>query len=246
MLALAWEQLRTCYDPEIPINIVDLGLIYECTVSAQTDGQRAFNVRLTLTAPGCGMGDVLVQDIKQKTGNHPDGRGGECRAGVRPAVEPVDDDRGGAAADRADVEAQKKKEPHGMKTLTIVRHAKSSWDDETLGDRERPLNERGERDAPMMGRRIAAAGIRPSLIIASPAVRTWSTARAVAEELNYPLEFLQRENELYLASLRDILDVVGATGSQVQQPAARRTQSRHDGVRKLPGRASHEICPPQA
>jgi len=66
VLALAWEQLRTCYDPEIPINIVDLGLIYECTVSVQPDGQRAFNVRLTLTAPGCGMGDVLVQDIKQK------------------------------------------------------------------------------------------------------------------------------------------------------------------------------------
>jgi len=66
VLALAWEQLRTCYDPEIPINIVDLGLIYECTVSVQPDGLRAFNVRLTLTAPGCGMGDVLVQDIKQK------------------------------------------------------------------------------------------------------------------------------------------------------------------------------------
>ncbi len=66
MLALAWEQLRTCYDPEIPINIVDLGLIYECTVSGQPDGQRVINVRLTLTAPGCGMGDVLVQDIKQK------------------------------------------------------------------------------------------------------------------------------------------------------------------------------------
>jgi probable FeS assembly SUF system protein SufT len=66
VLALAWEQLRTCYDPEIPNNIVDLGLIYECTVSVQTDGQRAINVRLTLTAPGCGMGEVLVQDIKQK------------------------------------------------------------------------------------------------------------------------------------------------------------------------------------
>jgi probable FeS assembly SUF system protein SufT len=64
VLALAWEQLRTCYDPEIPINIVDLGLIYECTVSAQAG--RVINVRLTLTAPGCGMGDVLVQDIKQK------------------------------------------------------------------------------------------------------------------------------------------------------------------------------------
>jgi probable FeS assembly SUF system protein SufT len=66
VLAAAWEQLRTCYDPEIPINIVDLGLIYECTVSPQGDGTRVLNVRLTLTAPGCGMGDVLVQDIKQK------------------------------------------------------------------------------------------------------------------------------------------------------------------------------------
>jgi probable FeS assembly SUF system protein SufT len=66
VLALAWDQLRTCYDPEIPINIVDLGLIYECTVSAQAGGQRQINVKLTLTAPGCGMGDVLVQDIRQK------------------------------------------------------------------------------------------------------------------------------------------------------------------------------------
>jgi len=66
VLALAWEQLRTCYDPEIPINIVDLGLIYECTVSARPEAGRVVQVRLTLTAPGCGMGDVLVQDIKQK------------------------------------------------------------------------------------------------------------------------------------------------------------------------------------
>ncbi len=52
--------------PRFPINIVDLGLIYECTVSAQPEGGRVVNVRLTLTAPGCGMGDVLVQDIRQK------------------------------------------------------------------------------------------------------------------------------------------------------------------------------------
>ena len=63
---LAWTQMRTCYDPEIPINIVDLGLIYECTVKPQADGTRVLDVRLTLTAPGCGMGDVLVQDIRQK------------------------------------------------------------------------------------------------------------------------------------------------------------------------------------
>jgi len=99
VLALAWDQLRTCYDPEIPINIVDLGLIYECTVSAVGDGQRQINVRLTLTAPGCGMGDVLVQ-YQAEARDHPDGGHGERGARVRPAVEPVDDVRGRAIADR--------------------------------------------------------------------------------------------------------------------------------------------------
>ncbi len=97
-----------------------------------------------------------------------------------------------------------------MKMLTIVRHAKSSWSDTGLSDRERPLNKRGERDAPAMGKRIADAGIRPSLIVSSPATRAWTTARVVAEQLSYPAEFLQGENELYLASLNDLLDVVVA------------------------------------
>lgn len=95
-----------------------------------------------------------------------------------------------------------------MKTLTIVRHAKSSWDEAGLSDRERPLNKRGERDAPKMGRRIVAAGIRPSLIISSPAVRAWTTAKVFAKELNYPIEFLQREDGLYLASLDNLLDAI--------------------------------------
>jgi probable FeS assembly SUF system protein SufT len=64
--ALAWKQMTTCYDPEIPINIVDLGLIYECTVSPIEDGARTVDVKMTLTAPGCGMGDVLVADVKDK------------------------------------------------------------------------------------------------------------------------------------------------------------------------------------
>lgn len=97
-----------------------------------------------------------------------------------------------------------------MRTLTLVRHAKSSWSDPGLRDRDRPLNHRGKRDAPEMGRRIAAAEIRPSLIISSPALRAWTTARIVAAEIGYPLEFLQRENDLYLASLDDLLDVVAA------------------------------------
>jgi probable FeS assembly SUF system protein SufT len=63
---LAWSQMRTCYDPEIPINIVDLGLVYDCAVQPNEDGTRTIEVRLTLTAPGCGMGDVLVDDVKDK------------------------------------------------------------------------------------------------------------------------------------------------------------------------------------
>jgi len=63
---LAWDQLRRCYDPEIPINIVELGLVYERAVRGNPDGTRHIDVRLTLTAPGCGMGDVLVEDVKQK------------------------------------------------------------------------------------------------------------------------------------------------------------------------------------
>ena len=97
-----------------------------------------------------------------------------------------------------------------MKTLTIVRHAKSSWKDSGLHDRDRPLNKRGKRDAPEMGRRIQAHGIRPSLIVSSPAKRAWTTAKAVAEAINYPREFLHKEDALYLASLDTILDVIMA------------------------------------
>ncbi len=61
-----WQQLKTCYDPEIPINIVDLGLIYRCDVRPRPDGQRSVEIDMTLTAPGCGMGDVLVQDAQEK------------------------------------------------------------------------------------------------------------------------------------------------------------------------------------
>jgi len=64
--AVIWDQLRTCYDPEIPVNIVDLGLIYRCEVSQGGNGERSVDVDMTLTAPGCGMGEVLVQDAQEK------------------------------------------------------------------------------------------------------------------------------------------------------------------------------------
>ena len=95
-----------------------------------------------------------------------------------------------------------------MKTLSLLRHAKSSWSDASLGDRERPLNKRGKRDAPLMGQRLHASVVRPSLIVSSPAVRAWATAKIVAAEISYPREFLQREDRLYLAGVRQLLEVV--------------------------------------
>jgi probable FeS assembly SUF system protein SufT len=63
---LAWQQMRSCFDPEIPINIVDLGLVYSCEVTASAEQRRDIRVTMTLTAPGCGMGEVLVQDVREK------------------------------------------------------------------------------------------------------------------------------------------------------------------------------------
>jgi probable FeS assembly SUF system protein SufT len=71
---LAWEQLKTCYDPEIPVNIVDLGLVYQCGATPLPEGGNKIEVRFTLTAPGCGMGDVLREDIRGKLLSLPDVR----------------------------------------------------------------------------------------------------------------------------------------------------------------------------
>lgn len=95
-----------------------------------------------------------------------------------------------------------------MKTLTIFRHAKSSWDFPDLTDHDRPLNKRGERDAPVMAERLQTSGIRPSLILSSPAVRAWRTARILAKHIGYPVEFLQREPGLYHAGVNKLLDII--------------------------------------
>jgi probable FeS assembly SUF system protein SufT len=63
---LVWQQLRTCFDPEIPINVVELGLVYACDLEHVADGQRKVSIKMTLTAPGCGMGDILVEDVRSK------------------------------------------------------------------------------------------------------------------------------------------------------------------------------------
>ena len=64
--AVIWNQLKTCYDPEIPVDIVNLGLIYKCEIKVLANGQRSVDIDMTLTAPGCGMGDILVADAKEK------------------------------------------------------------------------------------------------------------------------------------------------------------------------------------
>jgi probable FeS assembly SUF system protein SufT len=63
---ILWDQLKTCYDPEIPVNIVDLGLIYSLTMTRQESGGYHVGVQMTLTAPGCGMGPVLTKDVEDK------------------------------------------------------------------------------------------------------------------------------------------------------------------------------------
>lgn len=64
--SIVWDQMRTCYDPEIPINIVDLGLVYRCEIEGTGTGGRIVHIAMTLTAPGCGMGPILMEDVKEK------------------------------------------------------------------------------------------------------------------------------------------------------------------------------------
>jgi probable FeS assembly SUF system protein SufT len=72
LVDLVWDQLRTCYDPEIPVNIVELGLVHSAETVPLPEGGQKVSVRFTLTAPGCGMGDVLRQDIERKVLELPD------------------------------------------------------------------------------------------------------------------------------------------------------------------------------
>ena len=74
---LVWDQLKTCYDPEIPVNIVDLGLVYMCDLADAEDGRTDVKIKMTLTAPGCGMGPVLAGDVKSKVESLPGIRNAE-------------------------------------------------------------------------------------------------------------------------------------------------------------------------
>ncbi len=95
-----------------------------------------------------------------------------------------------------------------MKTLYIIRHAKSSWDNPDQSDFDRPLNGRGERDAPRMGKRLKEKEIHPDLMISSPAKRALSTGKRIAEILKYPKENIKTPNTLYHADEETILGII--------------------------------------
>jgi phosphohistidine phosphatase len=95
-----------------------------------------------------------------------------------------------------------------MKTLIVVRHAKSSWDDPELSDFKRPLNARGERDGPRMAKRLKAQGLDVDIMVSSPAVRATTTCDLFVRELGFPPERVQTSRELYHAGDEMILSVV--------------------------------------
>lgn len=94
-----------------------------------------------------------------------------------------------------------------MRTLLVLRHAKSSWSESGLDDHLRPLNDRGERDAPRVGERLLQQRLRPDLIISSDAVRARMTAEASAKAAGYAGE-IRLDHSLYLAAPDDILAVL--------------------------------------
>ena len=104
-----------------------------------------------------------------------------------------------------------------MKTLFLIRHAKSSWDDTALPDKDRPLNDRGRRDAPKMGERLAKRDVKPDLILSSPAVRALSTAEIIAKKLDYRRKDILVNERLYAVEADDLLDVIHQLGDKVER-----------------------------
>lgn len=102
-----------------------------------------------------------------------------------------------------------------MKILYIVRHAKSSWEDSTMSDFDRPLNNRGLHDAPMMGLKLKELGFIPDQIISSSANRALSTAKLLAESISHPLSKIIETKALYLADLSTMLKIVNSVNDEI-------------------------------
>jgi len=94
------------------------------------------------------------------------------------------------------------------KILYLVRHAKSSWDDPSLADKDRPLSPRGLSSAPDMGKRLASQGHKPDLVISSPARRALTTAKKIAKETGYKESRIITDDHLYFSGTRSMVDLL--------------------------------------
>lgn len=97
-----------------------------------------------------------------------------------------------------------------MKTLYLVRHAKSSWEDSQLRDYDRPLNKRGKKDAPNMGRRLALMRVSVDLLLSSPANRAYTTATIIASAFNYDKKAIETDEAIYHASRTELVEILKA------------------------------------
>lgn len=104
-----------------------------------------------------------------------------------------------------------------MKTLFLVRHAKSSRDDPSLPDRDRPLDDRGKQDAPKMGRRLAKRDVKPELLLSSPALRAVTTAQLIAEEVGYERNAIVVDDRLYASDADELLAVIRALDKKLNR-----------------------------
>jgi phosphohistidine phosphatase len=95
-----------------------------------------------------------------------------------------------------------------LKQLYLIRHAKSSWSNLKISDFDRPLNQRGKREAPLMAERLAQLGIYPDALISSPARRAKATAEIIAKKLKYPVKMIHYENSAYTSATVDLVRVV--------------------------------------
>lgn len=103
-----------------------------------------------------------------------------------------------------------------MKTLYLVRHAKSSWDNPALKDFDRPLNSRGQKDAPNMGKRLATKKVAPDLLLSSPANRAYTTASIIAQHLHYPPDDIKTDETIFHADLRELLEVLSSQDGKIE------------------------------
>src|SRR4030095_15853185 len=102
-----------------------------------------------------------------------------------------------------------------MKTLFLIRHAKSSRDDPTLADKDRPLNERGKRDATKVGKRLAKLRVKPDSILSSPAARALKTAKIIAKKLDYKRRNIVVDDRLYAVEADELLVVIRELKNEV-------------------------------